>query len=226
MPATPIFLLSLLILFPFSVGLIRWRFICRRYYPLLLLFGLALLAELITRYTIISKNTGWIPANNFYILLESILIPLQFFVWGYMRKKINVFYILIAVLVAGWITEHLVLGSITRLYPYFRMFYSLLIVLLSINILNYLVIHEEKNLVKHPVFIICTGFIIFFTYQLVYEGIYHIVSNLDSIDTSKLNNAFSIINALCNILYGIAFLLVPAGNTFDWLHEKNNRKGS
>ena len=82
---------------------------------------------------------------------------------------------------------------------------------------------KKETCVRHPVFIICTGFIIFFTYQLVYEGIYNIVSDLESIDTSKLNTAFSIINALCNILYGIAFLLVPAKTSIDWLGEKNNR---
>lgn len=223
MTATVIFLLSLSVVFPFLTGLLRWRIISRRYYPLFILFSLALLVELVTRYALTNKNLGWVPVNNLYILVESILIPLQFLVWGYMYKKLTTFYIITGVLVLGWVTEHLLLGDITRLHPYFRMFYSLLIVLLSINTINYLVIHEERNLVRHPVFIICTGFIIFFTYQLVYEGIYNIVSDLESIDTSKLNTAFSIINAACNILYGIAFLLVPARNSIDWLDEKNNR---
>ena len=217
------FLLSLSVLFPFLSGLLRWRVISQRYYPLFILFSLALLVELVSRYAITSKNFGWIPVNNLYVLVESILIPLQFIVWGYMHKKLNAFYLITSILVLGWVTEHLLLGDITRLHPYFRMFYSLLIVLLSINTINYLVIQEERNLVMHPVFIICTGFIIFFTYQLVYEGIYNIVSDLKSIDTSKLNTAFSIINAVCNILYGIAFLLVPARNIIDWLGEKNNR---
>lgn len=217
------FLLSLSVLFPFLSGLLRWRVISQRYYPLFILFSLALLVELVNRYAITSKNSGWIPVNNLYVLIESILIPLQFVVWGYMYRKLNTFYIIAGILVLGWMTEHLLLGDITRLHPYFRMFYSLLIVLLSINTINYLVIQEERNLVRHPVFIICTGFIIFFTYQLVYEGIYNIVSDLKSIDTGKLNTAFSIINAVCNILYGIAFLLVPARNIIDWLKEKNNR---
>ncbi|HKO82715.1 MAG TPA: hypothetical protein VJU78_20050 [Chitinophagaceae bacterium] len=221
MTATTIFLLSLSVLFPFLIGLLRWRVISQRYYPLFIVFCFALLVEILYAFT--SKNMAWVPGNNLYILVESILIPLQFIVWGYMDKKRRAFYIIAGILILGWIAEHLVIGHITGLYPYFRMFYSLLIVLLSINMLNYLVIHEEKNLVRHPVFIICTGFIIFFTYQLVYEGIYHIVSNLESIDTSKLNAAFSIINAVCNILYGIAFLLVPTRNTIDWLDEKNNR---
>jgi hypothetical protein len=217
------FLLSLSVLFPFLSGLLRWRVISQRYYPLFILFSLALLVELVNRYAIASNNFSWIPANNLYILVESILIPLQFIVWGYVHKKLTAFYLITGILVLGWVTEHLLLGDITRLHPYFRMFYSLLIVLLSINTINYLVIQEERNLVKHPVFIICTGFIIFFTYQLVYEGIYNIVSDLKSIDTGKLNTAFSIINAVCNILYGIAFLLVPARNIIDWLGEKNNR---
>ena len=222
MTATAIFLLSLSVAFPFLTGLFRWRIISPRYYPLFILFCLALLVELITRYAV-TNNAGWIPANNLYVLVESILISLQFIVWGYMYKKLKTFYLITAILVLGWMAEHLLLGNITLLHPYFRMFYSLLIVLLSINTINYLVIQEERNLVRHPVFIICTGFIIFFTYQLVYEGIYNIVSDLESIDTSKLNTAFSIINAVCNILYGIAFLLVPTRNIIDWLEEKNNR---
>lgn len=219
------FLLSLSVLFPFLSGLLRWRVISQRYCPLFILFGLALFVELVTRYviTLTSKSSGSIPVNNLYVLVESILIPLQFVVWGYMYRKLNAFYIIAGILVLGWMAEHLLLGDITRLHPYFRMFYSLLIVLLSINTINYLVIQEERNLDRHPVFIICTGFIIFFTYQLVYEGIYNIVSNLESIDTGKLNTAFSIINAVCNTLYGIAFLLVPARNIIDWLEEKNNR---
>ena len=217
------FLLSLSVLFPFLSGLLRWRVISQRYYQLFILFGLALLVELVNRYAIASNNFSWIPVNNLYVLVESILIPLQFVVWGHMYRKLTTFYLITGILVLGWVTEHLLLGDITRLHPYFRMFYSLLIVLLSINTINYLVIQEDRNLVRHPVFIICTGFIIFFTYQLVYEGIYNIVSDLKSIDTGKLNTAFSIINAVCNILYGIAFLLVPARNIIDWLDEKNNR---
>lgn len=218
MTATTIFLLSLSVLFPFLIGLLRWRVISQRYYPLFIVFCFALLVEILYAFT--SKDMAWVPGNNLYILVESILIPLQFIAWGYMDKKHKALYIVTGILILGWITEHLIIGNITRLYPYFRMFYSLLIVLLSINMLNYLVIHEERNLIRHPVFIICTGFIIFFTYQLVYEGIYHVVSNLESINTSKLNAAFSIINAICNILYGIAFLLVPTRNISDWLSEK------
>jgi hypothetical protein len=224
MTATAIFLLSLSVVFPFLTGLLRWRIISRRYYPLLILFNLALLVELVTRYALTNKNSGWVTVNNLYILAESILIPLQFVVLGYMYKKLTTFYLITGILVLGWATEHLLLGDTTRLHPYFRMFYSLLIVLLSINTINYLVIHEERNLVRHPVFIICTGFIIFFTYQLVYEGIYNIVSDLQSIDTSKLNTAFSIINAVCNLLYGVALLLVPVKKNIDWLAEKTITK--
>ena len=215
------FLLSLSTIFPFLTGLIRRKTILPAYLPLLILFGLGLLAELSTRYAVLTGKYSWIPGNNIYLLLESILIPLQFYVWGFIRSRKSILYVVIGAFVLTWIAEHLIWGSIHGMHPYFRMFYSLGIVLLSINSINYLVVHEEKNLMQHPIFIICTAFIIFFTYQLVYEGIYYIVTNLAMIDTGKLNTAFSIINFTCNILYGIAFLLVPAGRMKDWFTEKN-----
>jgi hypothetical protein len=214
------FVLSLSILFPFITGIIRWRTIRPKYYPLMILFCLGLISEIFTRYAIATNTIAWTTSNNLYVLMESLLIPFQFMVWGYMTKKRVIFYALLALLLFGWIFEYLVLGSIDRLQPYFRMTYSLAIVLLSINMLNYLVINEEKNLARHPAFIICTGFIIFFTYQLVYEGIYHIVSDPGNINTRILNTAFAIINGCCNILYGIALVLVPTGHGIQWLDEK------
>ena len=79
---------------------------------------------------------------------------------------------------------------------------------------------KKEILSGTPSLLFVQRLLFFFTYQLAYEGIYHIVSNLESINTSKLNAAFSIINAVCNILYGLAFLLVPSRNISDWLSEK------
>ena len=220
MTATATFLLSLSILFPLLTGIIRWPAIRFKYYPLMMLFCLGLGSEIVTRYAIVNDSMNWTPWNNLYILFESILIPVQFIVWGYMRKRRIFFFLLLCASLGGWILEYLVLGNIDRLQPFFRMSYSLVIVLLSINMLNYLVINEDKDLLKHPAFIICTAFIIFFTYQLVYEGIYHIVSDLQRSDAKVLNGAFSIINACCNILYGVALLLVPAASRLQWIDEK------
>lgn len=213
------FALSLAVVFPLLVGLLRWRVTTRGYTPLLVLFALGFITELIMRYLLMEK-IKWEPANNLYILAECILIPLQFATWGYMRTRRKILYIVPALLAAGWIIRHLWPGQITHLDPYFRMVYSLVIVLLSINTINYLVIHEENRLIRHPVFIICTAFIIFFSYQLVYEGIYSLINDLRTIDTAKLNTAFSLINFACNLLYGLAFLLIPSRSIRDWLNVK------
>ena len=223
MMAEIIFLLSLSIVFPLLVGILRRKIVLPAYGPLLLLFCLGLVAELSTRYAVSTEKFNWIPANNVYILLESLLIPTQFFVWGYMRRGRTLLKLIAVCFLLSWIAEHLIWGDIYHLHPYFRMFYSLVIVLLGINAINFLVIHEEKNLLSHPVFIACTAFIIFFTYQLVYEGIYNIVTNLETIDTGKLNTAFSVINFVCNILYGIALILVPSKRVKeDWFSDKNS----
>ncbi len=223
MVAELIFFLSLSILFPFLTGLIRFRAIRHRYLIMLVLFGAGLVAELLSRYALTTNAINWVKVNNSYILIESILIPFQFYAWGYLKRYRRAFYTGLAILLCGWVAEHLVFGSMSYLHPVYRMSYSLVIVLLSINTINYLVIHEDKRLVAQPVFIICCAFIIFFTYQLVYEGIYGIVTNLDNIDTGKLNTAFSVINFICNLLYGVAFLLVPARTFQHWLEKKPDR---
>lgn len=220
MSAEFIFILSLSILFPFLTGVIRIRTVKHRHLIMLVLFGTGLLAELLSRYALTTNKINWVNVNNCYILIESILIPLQFYAWGYLKKERVFFFSGLVIMLCGWIAEHLVLGDMDHLHPYYRMFYSLVIVLLSINTINYLVIHEDKRLVAQPVFIMCCGFIIFFTYQLVYEGIYSIVTNLENIDTGKLNTAFSVINSVCNVLYGLAFLLLPARTIQYWLDKK------
>lgn len=215
--AEVLFFLSLSVIFPFVIGLIRWRALLPSYGPFLLLLGLGLLAELATRYSV----KTWIPVNNLYVLTESILIPAQFYAWGFMQSRKKLLILLTSAFILIWLSEHVIWGSIWRLHPYFRMFYSLGIVLLSINNINYMVVNEERNLLKHPVFIICSAFIIFFTYQLVYEGIYYIVAHLSATDTAKLTSAFSVINFFCNLLYGVAFLLVTSGKLKDWFRDKN-----
>jgi len=207
MTAAILFFLSLSVAFPILVGFFRWRIIKRLYTPIMVAFCLGILVEIITRYALTSNQINWVLGNNFWILCESVIIPLQFSVWTAGARRKRLYYILIGILVLGWVMEHLILGSVQEMHPYF-------------NMINYLVIHEDKKMVRQPIFIICTAFIIFFTYQLVYEGVFAIISNLDITTKTNLNTVFSIINSICNLLYGIALLLVPTGH-IDWLDEKN-----
>lgn len=190
------------------------RRIGKGYQPFFILIVLAVAAEIVDFYFIKVRHHSNAVPNNIYALLESILIVWQFHVWGLLRTRKSGVYILIAFLVLVWITEDLVFGHLWEFPPYFYFTYSFLTVLLSVNKINYMITHDNRNLLKRPDFLICIGLIIFFIYKIIYEWAYQ-VSLYDSTHiTSTIIALFAYINALTNIIFAVAFLLIPAPQKF------------
>jgi len=207
------FLLSQSILLPFIIGLIRLRRLDKDYQPFFLLLIIGLLTEVASFITIKLQGTNLVVVN-IYVALEWIFIAWQFRVWGTLRQKKNLYYVLLILPILFWIVENLVLGNINHLVPYFRFLYFLLIVLLSINKINFMITHESRNLFRNPRFLICIGFIVYFVYMIVYFWAYH-VSLFEKSDISNhIIFLMAYVNAFSNIIYAIAFLLIPAPQKF------------
>jgi len=209
-----IFLTSLSILLPIIAGLIRFRRIGKGYQPLFLSLLAGLATELISRYVIHVKRTSNAGIVNVDALLEWILIFWQFRVWGFFRTRKSLSYVLLALPCAVWITENLILGSGADFSPYFRFFYSFLIVLLSVNKINFMITHNNRNLLGHPDFLICIGFIIYFIYDIIYEWAYQSSLYGATDITTTIISLFGYINALTNIIFAIALLKIPAPEKF------------
>jgi hypothetical protein len=209
-----IFLVSQSILIPFIAGLIRWRRITGSYQPFFTLIVVAVLTEAINGYLIkIQHHSNAIP-SNIYALIECILIAWQFHVWGLLRTKKLLFYGLLLAFAGVWVYEDLILGNITGFPPYFRFLYSFLTVLLSVNTINFMITHDNRNLLRHPDFLICIGFIIFFIYKIIYEWAYQASLFGQSSITTNIIMSFGYINAGTNIIFAIAFLMIPARQKF------------
>lgn len=207
-------LVSFSILFPFFAGLVRRRRISDGYQPFFTLIVVAVLTEIINGYLIkVHHHSNAIP-TNIYALIECMLIAWQFHVWGLLQSKKPIFYGLLVVFFLGWVYEDLVLGAITGFPPYFRFLYSFLIVLLSVNKINFMITHDNRNLLRRPDFLICIGFIIFFIYKIIYEWAYQASLFGQSDITSNIIMLFGYFNAGTNIIFGIAFLLIPARQKF------------
>lgn len=208
------FLLSQSILLPIIVGLIRFRRIDKGYRPFFILLCIGFITEVISFILIqgfAKYNT--IP-NNIYALLEWTLIACQFHVWGFLRQKKNRFYALLVFTTLLWITENLVFKQITLYSPYFLFFYFFLIVLLSINKINFMITHDNRNLFRNPKFLICIGFIIYFLYMIVYYWAFEVsLFGKPDISTS-ITFLMAYVNVFTNIIYAIAFLLIPAPQKF------------
>jgi hypothetical protein len=77
-----------------------------------------------------------------------------------------------------------------------------------------MITHDNRNLLRHPEFLICIGFIIFFIYKIIYEWAYQ-TSLYGATDiTTTIILLFGYINALTNIIFAIAMVKIPAPSTF------------
>jgi hypothetical protein len=209
-----IFLVSQSILIPFIAGLVRWRRIAEGYQPFFILIVVAVITEAINGYVIkILHHSNAIP-SNIYALTECILLAWQFHVWGLLQTRKTLFYGLLIAFFLVWVYEDLVLGNITGFPPYFRFLYSFLTVLVSVNKINFMITHDNRNLLRRPDFLICIGLIIFFIYKIIYEWAYQASLFGQSSITTNIIMLFGYINAGTNIIFAVAFLLIPTRQRF------------
>jgi hypothetical protein len=204
-----LFLLSMTVLFPFISGLVRVRMISRLYRPFLLLIATGVLTEIISRITInYFRNNNLVI--NIYSLTECLLIIAQFYYWRY-HSRTRRWYPYFGILCIGiWIWENLIFrDGFIEVGSIFRVSEAFILVILSINEINYLLINDNKNLLKNARFLICAGFLIYFLYQILLEGSIYISSQQQGSITNKIIEVSSYINAFVNIIYGIAVWYIP-----------------
>jgi len=181
-----LFLISESILLPLIVGLVRLRRSGKAYRPFFLMIACAALNEPISFVFIRTTHSNAIP-NNIYALMEWLLIAWQFHKWGLLQTRKNVFYVLVLFVSLIWVTEDLVLRKITIYPPYFTVFYCFLIVLFSVNKINFMITYE-------------------WAYQTSLYGTTGITDNIIML--------FSYVNALVNVIFAIALLRIPHPQKF------------
>jgi hypothetical protein len=206
------FLLSLLVVLPLAIGLIRLKKIKSDYRPFFWLIVLAVLTELFSFISIrLFRNNAVV--SNVYYLLECMLILYQFYRWRFHAQPRKWYWVIPALFLLIWIIENLILFKIVLFSPVFRISYSFLLVVLSINEINYLITHENRHLFRNARFLICIAFIIYFLFQILFEGSLYIVTNPDV--SNKIILLSIGINALANIFYAAAMWFLPE-NMFDF----------
>ncbi|MGX5820622.1 hypothetical protein ACWKWU_20675 [Chitinophaga lutea] len=208
-------LVSFTVAIPLVMGLARMNRIRASFQPFLLLLLMAFTSELVSMISIQLTQSNTISLN-IYTLLEAGVILLQFYAWGFLRKKPQLLYLLIVIYLVVWSVENILLGGIsTGFSSHFVMVYSLVTVLLSINEINSLITSFSGNLFRDSRFLICAGFIIMGVYSLVTEGLLLVAHHFIIEDlvtkalAQKIFTLFIIINAFVNIVYAFAVYYMP-----------------
>ena len=195
-----------------TVGWVRLKYIAPAFYPFILCLSLGALNEIISIIVSYSGHSTMVN-NNIYVLLESILLCTQLSRWNaWGRFHFNV--LVTAILILTWSAENVFLFQLYGVSSYFRLFYSAILVFLSINVSNRIIATEKGTLLKHPVFLICIGLLIYFTYKILVETFW-----LYGLGRSRefRENVYSImiwINMIVNLIYAFAVLWIPAKQRF------------
>jgi hypothetical protein len=204
------FILSLSVFIPLITGLVRYGELPVSYFPLIYLLGIGLINEVVS-YLFFYNSTNAIP-TNIYFLVEFFFFIWQFRAWKNIIRKNWVHRSLLIVMTAIWVIENVILGRLDEFSPFFQVIYSMLLILLAVNQLNWLLVNERGDIVTNPIFIICIAIIIFYSYKVLTEVFYFYAP-----ENLMKNNIFvieSYVNVGYNVLLAIAILCIPQRRNF------------
>lgn len=201
----------LIVTFSFSIllagiiGLFRFSNIQPSYYPFLCFIWLGSLNETFS-FLIVQNGGKSIVNNNVYVLAEALVIVYFFKVNHFLKKPSALLASLLVI--AGWATE-VFFRSIHEVGIYFRIGYSFLIVLISIETINRLLVSGEKHLLKNAMFLICVAFICYFTYKVLINTfwLYGLGKSMHLLTFTYSILVF--INLFTNLIYALATLCIP-----------------
>lgn len=197
-----------------GIALIRIKKVHRSYHPFIYIVFAALLNEICSSVLISGLKMSNAVTSNILGLLEGILWMWQFRRWEGFKKRKWEHHLLLAILIATWAFENIVLGKLFTFSSAYAILYSFLLVFLSINQVNRQIVEEKSNLLTNSKFLICTGTIIFYTYRIFVESFY--VFDLQE-SNAFLSNVFSIlafVNLFVNLLFALATLWIPTRQRF------------
>lgn len=202
---------NLAVVFTFTVGigailaLIRFNKINRAWLPFILFLWIGLITEIVS-YIITHMHQTNTVTNNVYVLLESFLLTWQFYNWGLFKRRKWLFPVLLSAFALWWIIESLFFGMLQMPMTYFRIFFSFVMVIMSINSFNEQLMKETHNIWLNPVFLICIAFLLYFTFKVII-GSFWISGFKGSYAFSRnIVIAMIYINCIANLIYAFAVL--------------------
>lgn len=202
------------ILLPVITACVRVKTIDASYYPFLLILLSGLLHETVSFFLIINGHKN-IAVFNIYLLIEATLLLWQFYRWSPARPGGWLLYFLLPALVLAWIAETVYYRGISnRFNSVFIIASSFSYVILCINRMNSLIVTEKTLLLKHPVFLICGGWVIFFSYSILVEAFWMFGLFEDITFENNVYLILEFVNLLVNLIFTLALIWIPSKQKF------------
>jgi len=213
MSQTTVYFFSFSILIATVIGWDRFERIDPAYYPFLYILSIGLLNEVVS---VVLVSTGHHSAinNNIYAFFEPLFIFWLFKNLGIFERANYLFVALLLIVPLIWFIENFFIVTITQYTFYYRIFYSFVIVLISIHTINSLIMTERKNLIKNSIFLLCVGFVIYYTFSVLVQAFWLYGLNVSRDFTIKVIAILLFINLFANLIYALAVLWMPTRHRF------------
>ena len=185
----------------------RFKTIEPAYYFFLILIWVGLINETINFFLSRAHYSNQVN-SNIYSLAQSLLIVLFFNRLGLFERSKWFFYATLCFFILAWFIDNFILSA-ENFSSYFTAVTSFIYVLMSISMINRLIVAEVKFLTRNPVFVICIGFILFFTCALIVEIFW--IYGLNASDSFLLGVYLikTYINIVINLIYALAIIWMP-----------------
>ncbi len=197
------------------IGIFRFGKVLPAYRPFLLFIWVGAGNELLS-VVCISVTDNNVPNSNIYVLMEYLLLLYVFYNWNLAKtRKTKIRYLLLlSGGLSAWILDNLVVNSLFTINCTFRVIYSIIILLLSINQINKLTVFAKKKVTGDAMFQICMAFAFYFSYKAFIETFYILEMPFSKPFYLNCFIILLIINLLTNLIYAIAVLCMPTKREF------------
>lgn len=194
------------------IGVVRFRHISSDFFPFLLLTWIGAFND-ITSLILVRNGMYNIYNFNAYQFIESLLIIWQFRRWQLFERD-GPARIAYGLMTGVYLIDVCMLTGLHGFNSYFRIFYATVVVLLSVQMINKLLITERGNLLRQPAFLICCGFLLFFTFAILTEVFWLYGAYLNEGFRASLNSIVVWTNLFCNLTFALAVLWMPSRQAF------------
>lgn len=150
--------------------------------------------------------------SNIYVLFECFIILSLFYSWQTISQAAC--YVLLCLALIIWISDNLVWHPLSGNNSVFRVAYSFCIVICCIKELHNLVACQRAGLLKNPVFLICTAFLLYYTCKAFVEVFNAFHPGFSQTFNRELFTILYVADCISNILYAIALLCIPRKQVF------------
>ncbi|HEX7905833.1 MAG TPA: hypothetical protein VF487_18305 [Chitinophagaceae bacterium] len=205
---------SLNALFSLSIGIgaiicwVRYKRTDPAFVPFIWLLSFGLLNE-ITSISIMHAGHSNAINYNLFALIESLLVTWQFRRWGLFNQQLKLYYFLQLLYPVALGVEWLASPPERVFNSYFFIGHSIIIVLMSISQINRLLFSLSRNMGREPVFLICMGLAIYFTYTVLVEVFWVYGLNQSKVFRLGIYEILSYVNLFTNLLFAFASLWMP-----------------